>query len=77
MNQRSLRMFRKEKEDIQNSVSDEEKEESSQYSTDLIRPTTQQQTPQNRQSRPAIKRKDEQNISKNWADDVIEILINL
>ena len=73
-NQRSLRMFRKEKEDIQNSVSDEEKKESSQHSTDVIRPTPQQQTPQNRQSRPAVKRKDEQNISKNWADDIIEIL---
>ena len=55
-NQRSLRMLHEEDEDIQNRVSDEEKEESSQQSADVIRPTLQQQTPQNRRGRPAVKK---------------------
>lgn len=70
-NQCSLRMLHEEDEDIQNRVSDEEKEESSQQSADVIRPTLQQQTPQNRRGRPAVKKKFEQYISKNWTDDEI------
>ena len=56
-NKRSSRMLREEDEDIQNRVSDEENEEGSQQSTDIIRPTLQQQTPQNRRGRPAVKKK--------------------
>ena len=50
-------MLREEDEDIQNRVSDEENEEGSQWSTDIIRPNLQQQTPQNRRGRPAVKKK--------------------
>ena len=50
-------MLHEEAEDIQNRVSDEEKEESSQQSTDVIRPTLQQQIPQNRRGRPVVKKK--------------------
>ena len=70
-------MLREEDEDIQNRVSDEENEEGSQWSTDIIRPNLQQQTPQNRRGRPAVKKKGEQDISKSWTDDEIEILMNL
>ena len=64
-------MLHEEAEDIQNRVSDEEKEESSQQSTDVIRPTLQQQIPQNRRGRPVVKKKVQQYISKNWTDDEI------
>ena len=50
-------MLRGEDEDIQNGVSDEEKKESSQQSTDVIRPTLLQQTPQNKRGRFAVKKK--------------------
>ena len=64
-------MLHEEAEDNQNRVSDEEKEESSQQSTDVIRPTLQQQIPQNRRGRPVVKKKVQQYISKNWTDDEI------
>ena len=75
-NQRSLTMLREKDQDIQIRVSDEEKEESCQQPAGVIRPSQQQQTPQNRLGRLALK-KGERDISKNWTDDEIEILINL
>ena len=58
-------MLCEEEEDMQKRVSDEEKVENSQHSTDVIQPNPQQQTSQNKRGRPALKRKGEQNIYKN------------
>ena len=56
-NQRSLTMLREKDQDIQIRVSDEEKEESCQQPAGVIRPSQQQQTPQNRLGRLALKKR--------------------